>query len=169
MTTPGDPNQPESGREPDRPAERRPEGPPGQPGPYGEQGQYGQPPPYQQQTPYAYGQPYGAPPAPKRGGGLATTALVLGILSPFLLFACGFGTLTAIAGLIIGIIALTRRVHLGRAWAGIVLSALTLIAAVAVVTWSYANFSDCMGLSTQAEVQRCVEDKLGLTGAVTPQ
>ncbi|RBQ17848.1 hypothetical protein DP939_23630 [Spongiactinospora rosea] len=142
------------------------------PGEYGGPGQpedYGQPPPYPQQTPYAYGQPYGAPPEPKRGGGLATTALVLGILSPFLLFACLFGVITAIVGLIIGIIALTRKTHLGRAWAGIILSVLTLIAAVALVAWSYASFSDCMGLPTQAETQRCIEAKLGIDGAVSPQ
>jgi hypothetical protein len=100
---------------------------------------------------------------PPRGGGLGTAALVLGILSLFLLFVCGVGVLTAIAGLIVGFIAVFKNSNKGRAIAGIVLSALTLILAVIGFTWFVTNFQECFNLPTQAEVQRCVERKLGVT------
>ncbi|MFC4536263.1 DUF4190 domain-containing protein [Sphaerisporangium dianthi] len=190
MTTPGDPNnsQPWGGTPPG--GERPPYGeqPPGghsygeqpPPGgqPYGEQshgGQhYGEQPPGGQ-PPGGYppgGQPpYGAPPyqAPygKRpaGGGLGTAALVLGIVSLFLLLICGLGVLTAIVGLIIGIVAVAKHSNRGRAIAGIVLSALTLVLAVIGFMWFLGTFSECFNLPTQADVQQCVEQKLGVNVA----
>ncbi|MCG5217786.1 hypothetical protein [Streptosporangium sp. KLBMP 9127] len=125
------------------------------PGPYGGGGQ----PPY---PPQGYGGQPGGYGAPKQGGGLGTASLVLGIVSLFLLFLCGLGILTAIVGIILGIIAVVKNANKGRAWAGIILSALALILATIAIAWFYTNFSDCMNLPTQELAQRCVEDKLGV-------
>jgi hypothetical protein len=123
------------------------------PGPYGG-------PPYPPQGypggPAAYG-------TPRPGGGLATASLVLGIVSLFLLFLCGLGVITAIIGIILGIIAVVRNVNKGRAWAGIILSVLAIILAAVAIGWFYTNFSECMNLPTQELAQRCVESKLGVS------
>ncbi|GII77412.1 hypothetical protein Sru01_23940 [Sphaerisporangium rufum] len=175
---------------PEPPAEpyRPPAGPPGEPYPpsagppaYGEPGgpaygpQYGErygerhaagPPPY--------GTPYGAPPGAGRqppegwptgarpGGGLGTAALVLGIVSILLLVVCGIGVLVALAGLVVGFVALAKNSNRGRAITGLVLSGLTLLLAIIGFGWFFNNFSECLNLPTQAEVQQCVERKLGI-------
>ncbi|MFF5210222.1 hypothetical protein [Streptosporangium sp. NPDC000396] len=132
-------------------------------------------PPYQ--APFPPGGPSypGAPPYPapsgdqwsrrEEGGGLGTAALVLGIVSIFLLFACGLGVLTAIVGLILGIVAVAKNSNRGRAWVGIVLSALTLIIAVVFVAWLYNKVGDCVNLPPELQ-QRCIEEKFGVQ--VTP-
>ncbi|GII87782.1 hypothetical protein Ssi03_57720 [Sphaerisporangium siamense] len=122
------------------------EGPPG-----------GQPPPY---GPPPYGAGYGQPPGAR--GGLGTAAMVLGIVSLFLLLICGLGVLTAIVAIILGIIAVARNTNRGRGIAGIVLGALTIILAIIGFTWFYSNFEECFTLPTQAEAQQCVERKLGV-------
>jgi membrane protein implicated in regulation of membrane protease activity len=101
---------------------------------------------------------------PRRGGGLGTAALVLGIISLFLLFLCGVGVLTAVAGLIVGIIAVVKGSNRGRAWVGIGLSALALVLAVVAVTWFYTTFEECLRLPTQEQAQKCVERKLNMQG-----
>ncbi|WP_344932634.1 hypothetical protein [Sphaerisporangium flaviroseum] len=70
--------------------------------------------------------------------------------------------LTAIAGLIVGFIAVAKNAHKGRAIIGIVLSALTLVLAVIGFTWFVNNFQECFNLPTQSEAQQCVERKLGV-------
>ncbi|MEV4097068.1 hypothetical protein [Streptosporangium saharense] len=107
-------------------------------------------------------------PYQKSGGGLGTTALVLGIASIFLLVACGLGVLTAIAGLIIGLVALAKNSNRGRAIWGIVLSALALVLAVVFLTWFYSRVGDCMNLPQNLQ-QRCVEERLGVQVQSAPQ
>ncbi|MEU8267421.1 DUF4190 domain-containing protein [Sphaerisporangium sp. NPDC049002] len=144
--------------------------PPGGQPPYG-QPPYGEPPggqppygtpPYGGPPPYGQPPPGGWPAGGRRGGGLGTAALVLGIVSLFLLLICGVGVLTAIAGLIVGIMAVIRNSNKGRAIVGIVLSALTLILGIIGFTWFVNNFQECFTLPTQAEAQQCVERKLGV-------
>ncbi|MFB9893461.1 DUF4190 domain-containing protein [Planobispora takensis] len=121
--------------------------------------------------PYAPAHPagpggYPAPPrgdrfGPGRGGGLGTAALVLGIVSLVLLLACGIGALTAIVGVIIGIVAVVKNSNRGRAWVGLILSALTLIIAAVVLAWFANKVGDCLEMPT--ELQRyCVEQKFGI-------
>ncbi|MFF0572401.1 hypothetical protein [Streptosporangium saharense] len=164
-----------------------------QEGPYG-QGQQGYPgtgqgyPAGQEYPGAGQGQPYQAPLTPggpgypgappyqggyqspyqKSGGGLGTTALVLGIASIFLLLACGLGVLTAIAGLIIGLVALAKNSNRGRAIWGIALSALALVLAVVFLTWFYSRVGDCMNLPQNLQ-QRCVEERLGVQVQSAPQ
>ncbi|MGW4644242.1 DUF4190 domain-containing protein [Sphaerisporangium sp. NPDC004334] len=181
MTTPGDPNTsqpwgdprggtPSGGAQPPyggEPGGAYPGGPPTGGGPpYGGQPPYGGPPPG---TPPGGTPPYGTPPyqgpygeRPPGGGGLGTAALVLGIISLFLLLICGLGVLTAIAGLIVGIVAVAKNRNRGRAIAGIVLSALAIVLAIIGFLWFLGNFSECFNLPTQTEVQQCVERKLGV-------
>lgn len=128
--------------------------PPGGP-PYGTP-PYGGPPPYGQPP------PGGWPAAGRPRGGLGTAALVLGIVSIFLLLVCGLGVLTAIAGLVVGLMAVFKNSNKGRAIVGIVLSVLTLILAVIGFSWFVSNFQECFTLPTQAEAQHCVERKLGV-------
>ncbi|MEV0972845.1 hypothetical protein [Microtetraspora glauca] len=131
----------------------------------GEPGRYGGGPGYYQQP-------------PKRGGGLGTAAMVLGIVSIVLLFVCGIGTVTAVVGVILGIVALATGSSKSRAVTGIVLSVVTLVLA-AVIGVVFYNWFQAKGLGecfdirthpTQASTQRCIEEKLsgsalsGLTG-----
>ncbi|MER7212355.1 DUF4190 domain-containing protein [Streptosporangium sp. NPDC000239] len=155
----------------------------GQEGPYGQhpgagrEGAYGQEQPYQPPlTPGGPGYP-GAPPyqggyqspyQKPRGGGLGTASLVLGIASIFLLVVCGLGVLTAIAGLVIGIVAFVKDSNRGRAVGGIVLSVLALIIAVVFLTWFYSTVGDCMDLPPGLQ-QRCVEERLGVQVQSAPQ
>ncbi len=85
---------------------------------------------------------------------------MLGIVSLFLLLLCGVGVLTAIAGLVVGIIAVVKNNNRGRAIIGIVLSVLTMVLAVIGFLWFVSNFSECFNLPTQPEVQHCVEQRL---------
>jgi hypothetical protein len=111
-------------------------------------------------------------PHQRKGGGLATASLVLGIVSLFLLLICGIGVLTAIVGIVLGIIAVVRGVARGRAIAGIVLSALALLLALAFVVWlSSSGVGDCFDdrrYPTQSAKQRCLENRLGANVSATP-
>ncbi|MFI7042395.1 hypothetical protein ACIBI0_37440 [Microbispora rosea] len=191
MTTPDDPGRPREPYGPGVPEEREPsagvpEGPAGPPyggPPYGQppygQPPYGQPPygqPPHEQPPYGGplppppgpGGPPGRPWGPQPGGGLGTAALVLGICSIVLLLVCGIGTLVAIVGLIIGIVAIARNSNRGRAVGGVVLSTLTLLlalmASVALYNWfTTKHVGECFDrriYPTQEDAQRCVQDKL---------
>lgn len=80
--------------------------------PYGQQ-PYGQQPfaqPSYGQPPYApgYPQPGGYPPADQDTNGLAIAALVTGIVSLVLLFACGAGAITGIGAIVLGIVAINQ-------------------------------------------------------------
>ncbi|WP_189239750.1 hypothetical protein [Planomonospora parontospora] len=105
--------------------------------------------------------PPGGRPAAGRGGGVGTAALVLGIVSLFLLFACGLGTLTAVAGLIVGFVAIAKDSNRGRAWVGIGLSVLTLVVAAALVAWFFSRAGACMDLPPDLQ-ERCLEERFGV-------
>ncbi|MEV6159625.1 DUF4190 domain-containing protein [Nonomuraea sp. NPDC052129] len=133
-------------------------GPPGGGGPG-----YGPPPggayppggSYQQGGPY---QPYQAgPPAPP-GSGLATASLVLGVASPFLVFVCFTGLLTAILSIVFGCVALSKGVGKGRAIAGIAVSILALILFAVVAIWFWSVVQECGHLPGQLADQ-CFESK----------
>src|SRR5690606_41289934 len=63
--------------------------------------------------------PYGGPPgyggypqgwqAARPGSGLATASLVLGVASPFLVFVCLTGLITAVLSIVFGVVALVRK------------------------------------------------------------
>ncbi|GAA3308408.1 hypothetical protein GCM10020219_009670 [Nonomuraea dietziae] len=93
------------------------------------------------------------------GSGLATTSLVLGIASLFLLFVCFTGVLTAIVGLVLGLVAVSKGASKGRAWTGVALSALTLILAVGAAVWISNYFAECSGLPPRLS-EACVESKI---------
>ncbi|TQS18280.1 DUF4190 domain-containing protein [Microbispora hainanensis] len=190
MATPDDAGGPREPYGPGAPEEREPsagvpEGPGGPPyggPPYGwppYEGPYGQPP--YGQPPYGqppYGGPLPPPPGPggrpggpwgpQPGGGLGTAALVLGICSIVLLLVCGIGTLVAIAGLVIGIVAIAKNSNRGRAIGGVVLSTMTLLLAlimsVALYNWfTTKRVGECFDrrlYPTQEDAQRCVQDRL---------
>ncbi|WP_433514931.1 hypothetical protein ACQP2T_04510 [Nonomuraea sp. CA-143628] len=133
-------------------------GPPGGGGPG-----YGPPPggayppggQYQQGGPY---QPYQAgPPAPP-GSGLATASLVLGVASPFLVFVCFTGLLTAILSIVFGCVALSKGVGRGRAIAGIAVSVFALIIFTVVAIWFWSVVQECGHLPGQLADQ-CFESK----------
>lgn len=116
--------------------------PPGAPyGQYGPQyGDYGQ---YQQLRP---------------GSGLATASLVLGVASPFLVFVCFTGLITAILSIVFGCVALAKRAGKGRAIAGIVISALSLILFAIVAMWFWNVVQECAHLPGQL-ADRCFQDR----------
>ncbi|MDR8415056.1 DUF4190 domain-containing protein [Nonomuraea sp. 3-1Str] len=125
-------------------------GPPGG-GPYGPApgpGGYQAPPPggYQAPPPGGYQGPYQQP---RPGSGLATASLVLGVASPFLVFVCFVGVLTAILSIVFGGVALSRGVGKGRAIAGIVVSVLALILFTIVAMWFWNVVQDCGRLPGQ--------------------
>lgn len=134
--------QPPMGEEPysvQRPFGGGPQNPPPPPtGPYG-----GRPGDWQPQTP---------------GSGLAVASLVLGVAGLFLLVVCGLGVLLALVGLVLGIVAVAKKVKPGMAWAGIGLSVLTLLLAVFGMILFVNIFGDCFDLPSDM-VQRCVEQK----------
>ncbi|MGI5492814.1 hypothetical protein [Microtetraspora malaysiensis] len=117
------------------------------------------------------GAAYQQPPR-RRGEGLGTAAMVLGIVSIVLLFFCGVGTLTAVAGIVLGVVALAVGSPKGRAITGIVLSVLTLVLAAVIgvmfYNWFQTNkLGECFDVRThptQASTQRCIEEKLSGLG-----
>jgi hypothetical protein len=114
--------------------------------PYGGPPGYG-PPPYG--VPYQQAQP---------GSGLATASLVLGVASPFLVFVCFTGLITAILSIVFGCVALAKRVGKGRAVAGIVISGLSLVLFAIVAIWFWNVVQECAHLPSPL-VDKCVQDK----------
>ncbi|MET8861945.1 hypothetical protein ABZW11_03200 [Nonomuraea sp. NPDC004580] len=128
--------------------------------PYG--GPPGYPPPPPPGTPYGpsggqYGQ-YGPYQQPRPGSGLATASLVLGVASPFLVFVCFTGLITAILSIIFGCVALAKRVGKGRAIAGIVISVLSLVLFAIVAIWFWNVVQECAQLPSPM-ADRCFESK----------
>ncbi|WP_090770901.1 DUF4190 domain-containing protein [Nonomuraea maritima] len=126
--------------------------------PYG--GAPGYPPPPPPGSPY--GGPGGGYGPPRQGSGLATASLVLGVASPFLVFVCFTGVITAILSIIFGCVALAKRVGRGRAIAGIVISALSLVLFAIVAIWFWNVVEACAHLPTP-EADRCVQERLPWT------
>ncbi|MEQ4722366.1 hypothetical protein [Nonomuraea sp. B19D2] len=117
---------------------------------------YGGPPGY---GPPPAGAPYGAPyQQAQPGSGLATASLVLGVASPFLVFVCFTGLITAILSIVFGCVALAKRAGKGRAIAGIVISALSLVLFAIVAIWFWNVVQECAQLPGQL-ADRCFEQK----------
>ncbi|MFI7707682.1 hypothetical protein [Nonomuraea sp. NPDC049480] len=119
--------------------------------PYGGPPGYGAPPPY----PYP---PYQQLQEDKTGSGLATASLVLGVASPFLVFVCFTGLITAILSIVFGCVALAKRAGKGRAIAGIVISVLSLVLFTIVALWFWNVVEDCAHLSGP-EAERCFQER----------
>ncbi|MGI5285894.1 DUF4190 domain-containing protein [Nonomuraea polychroma] len=123
---------------------------------------YGGPPGYG--PPPAGGPPYGRPGPPypgqedRTGQGLATAALVLGVASPFLVFVCFTGLITAILSIVFGCVALAKQAGKGRAIAGIVISVLSLILFAIVALWFWNVVQECAQLPGQM-ADRCFEER----------
>ncbi|HLU73545.1 MAG TPA: DUF4190 domain-containing protein [Nonomuraea sp.] len=90
---------------------------------------------------------------------MATASLVLGVASPFLVFVCFTGLLTAILSIVFGIIALVRRAGKGRAITGIAFSVLALLLLGAAVVWFYDIVQEC-GRLPQGLAERCFEERI---------
>lgn len=106
-------------------------------------------------------QPVGYP--PRHGRGLAVAALVLGIAAILTLPLCGLGAVVAIAGIIVGVLAFVRRVGRRMAVAGIVLSAISLVAAIALGAWFFTRIGPCtdqVRYPTKADRDRCLQHRI---------
>ncbi|MFD2348356.1 hypothetical protein ACFSTC_01545 [Nonomuraea ferruginea] len=84
---------------------------------------------------------------------------MLGVASPFLVFVCFIGLLTAILSIVFGIMALVRRVGKGRAITGIAFSVLALLVFGAVSLWFWDIVQDC-GRLPQGLADRCFEERI---------
>lgn len=144
-------------------------------------------PPPGNQPPGGYGQPgqpYGGGPVPKRGKGMAVTALVLGVLGLLLsatIILLPLGALLGLIALILGLVASSKAKKGragGRAMAviGWILGLLSLLVAGAVIALGAWLFDDASSLqecleqagTNQSEIDQCgrdfqddVENKLG--------
>ncbi|HEU5156698.1 MAG TPA: hypothetical protein VFU43_06840 [Streptosporangiaceae bacterium] len=116
--------------------------------------------------------PYPALAAPRRG--LGVTALVLGILAVPMLVLCGMGLVVALAGLVVGGIALNRRNGRALAITGITISALTLVLGGLGASWFLAQARECADPAKYPDAnarERCVQDRFPFireTGAPAP-
>lgn len=104
--------------------------------------------------------PYPTVTAPRRGMGV--TALVLGILAVPTLALCGMGLVLAVAGVIVGGIAVTRKN--GRAYAitGITISALTLVLGGLGASWFLAQARECADSAKYPDAdarEQCVQHR----------
>ncbi|WP_231619038.1 DUF4190 domain-containing protein, partial [Nonomuraea sp. SBT364] len=98
------------------------------------------------------------------GLGLATASLVLGVASPFLVFVCFIGVLTAILSIVFGCVALAKKVGKGRAIAGIVLSVLALLLFAGVAIWFWNVVQECAQLPGGL-ADRCFEARIPWMGS----
>jgi hypothetical protein len=110
--------------------------------------------------------PYPTTTAPRRG--LGVTALVLGILAVPTLVLCGMGLVVALAGLVVGGIAVTRKN--GRAYAitGITISALTLVLGGAGASWFLAQARECADTAKYPDAdtrEQCVQHRFPFINA----
>ncbi|MEO3891598.1 DUF4190 domain-containing protein [Nonomuraea sp. B5E05] len=124
---------------------------------------YGGPPGYGPGPESPYGMPGAGYQQAKPGSGLATASLVLGVASPFLVFVCFTGVITAILSIVFGGVALAKRAGKGRAIAGIVLSVLSLILFAIVAIWLWNVAQECAGLPSDL-ADRCFESQFPWMG-----
>jgi hypothetical protein len=104
--------------------------------------------------------PYPTARAPRRR--LGVTALVLGILAGPTLVLCGMGLVVALAGLVVGGIAVTRKN--GRAYAitGITISALTLVLGGVGASWFLVQARECADAAKYPDAdarEQCVQHR----------
>jgi O-antigen ligase len=107
-------------------------------------------------------QPAGYPPQQRRRG-LGVAALALGIAAITTLLLCGLGAVLAVAGIVIGIIAVVRDNGRGLAVIGLALSVVTLVAAIAAGIWFFSRVSPCTDQArypTKADRDRCLERRV---------
>lgn len=83
------------------------------------------------------------PPALRRRRGIGVTALVLGILAVPMLVLCGIGLVVALAGLVVGGIAVSRRNGRALAITGITISSLALIGGGVGASWFLTQAREC--------------------------
>lgn len=85
-----------------------------------------------------------APPAPPGRGGLAKASLVLGIVGLFGLVLCLAGVVPALVGLVLGVVSLARGdARRGMAAAGVICSAVAVLAGGAVAFWLLHKAAQC--------------------------
>ncbi|TMR16163.1 DUF4190 domain-containing protein [Nonomuraea turkmeniaca] len=78
--------------------------------------------------------------------------------SPFLVFVCFTGLITAILSIVFGCVALAKHAGKGRAIAGIVISILSLILFAIVAIWFWNVVQECAHLPGQL-ADRCFEER----------
>jgi hypothetical protein len=120
----------------------------------------------------------GTPPGQQRGAGMATAALVLGIVALVLCWTVIGGVVLGLLAVIFGAIALRRASRgeaegRGRALAGLITGALGIVAAVALVAIGVSflnspsgkNLVNCVQQANgdQAAVQQCQQQYTGQT------
>jgi ABC-type nickel/cobalt efflux system permease component RcnA len=106
-------------------------------------------------------QPVGYPPRQRRG--LAVAALVLGIVAILTLPLCGLGAIVGVAGIIVGIVAITRHTGRGMAVTGVVLSAISLIIAIGLAAWFFTRVAPCADKArypTRVDRDHCLQRRV---------
>jgi hypothetical protein len=106
-------------------------------------------------------QPVEYPPRQRRGLGVA--ALALGIAAIITLLLCGLGAILAVAGTVIGIIAVARNNGRGMAVTGLALSVITLALAIGAGVWFFGRVSPCTDQArypTKADRDHCLEGRV---------
>ncbi len=114
--------------------------------------------------------PYSSAAPPRRGIGI--TALVLGVLAVPMLVLCGMGLVVALAGLVVGGIAVARKN--GRAFAitGITISALTLVIGGVGASWFLAQARECADTAKYPDAdsrERCVQHRFPFVNGTRTQ
>jgi hypothetical protein len=104
--------------------------------------------------------PYTSAAPPRRGMGI--TALVLGILAVPTLVLCGMGLVLALAGLVVGGLAVSRKNGRAFAIAGITISALTIVIGGIGASWFLAHARECANTAKYPDAdsrEHCVQHR----------
>jgi hypothetical protein len=112
--------------------------------------------------------PYRTATAPRRRRGLGVSAFVLGILAVPTLALCGMGLVVALAGLVVGGIAVTRKNGRRYAITGITISALTLILGGVGASWFLVQARECADIRKYPDAdarERCVDHRFPFINA----
>lgn len=107
---------------------------------------------------------------PRKRSGLGIAALALGIAGLLTLLLCGLGAVLAVAGLVVGTIAVARDNGRGMAIAGLVMSSLTLLIAIGLGVWFYGRIAPCADKTrypTQAARDDCLQKRVPFFRATT--
>jgi len=84
---------------------------------------------------------------------------VLGVASPFLVFVCLTGLITAVLSIVFGVVALVRKVGKGQAITGIVFSVVALLLSAVLVAWGLQLYEAC-GHLPPGRVDQCVSERI---------
>jgi hypothetical protein len=99
-------------------------------------------------------------PTPQRSSGMAVASLVLGLVGLPALLLCGAGMLLGIAGLALGLIALSRGQRTRAAIGGVCASLLTLIVGSVAIVWLLNQAAECADRTKYPDDsarQQCIE------------